>query len=295
MTTADVPTSRLDDAHHLSTVRVIRSEWIKLRTLRSTWWCGAMIVALSVLFGLLIAGFINRDGTALPTAAQDGDLVAVVTIGTSFTQLIAAVLGVLVISGEYGTGMIRSTFTAVPTRLPAVLAKVAVLAVMIFLLGILAAALTFAATAGILAGHGITAHLGDPAVWMPIVGSAVYLALVAVLAFAIGALVRSTAGGISIAIGLLLVLPILLSVAIGLTQATWLLNVNAVLPAAAGAQLHTYAAPAGTAAISGPGGREAVRATADVVLNGWGGLGVVAGWILAALIPALILVRRRDA
>jgi ABC-2 type transport system permease protein len=294
MTTAAVPTSQVHDTHHLSTLHVVRSEWIKLRTLRSTWWCGAMIVALSVLFGLLIAGFINRDGAALPTAAQDGDLVAVVTIGTSFTQLIAAVLGVLVISGEYGTGMIRSTFTAVPTRLPAMLAKLAVLAVTIFVLGILAAVLTFAATAGILAGHGIAAHLGDPAVWMPVVGSAVYLALVAVLAFAVGALVRATAGGISVAIGLLLVLPILLSVAIALTQATWLLNVNAVLPSAAGAQLHTYAA-AGTAAISGPGGREAVAPTADVVLNGWGGLAVLVGWILVALIPALILVRRRDA
>ena len=76
------------------------------------------------------------------------------------------------------------------------------------------------------------------------------------------------------------------------TQAAWLENVNAVLPSAAGAQLHTYAATA-TATI-GPGGRAAAP-TADVVLNGWGGLGVVVAWILVALIPALVLIRRRDA
>jgi ABC-2 type transport system permease protein len=294
MTTAAPAPTRLQDAR-LSAVHVLRSEWIKLRTLRSTWWCAALIVVLSVLFGLLIAAFINRDGSTLPTVAQDADLVQVVTVGTSFTQLIAAVLGVLVISGEYGTGMIRSTFTAVPTRLPAVLAKLVVLAVAIFVVGLLAMVLTFAATAGILDGHGIGAHLGDSAVWMPIVGSAVYLSLVAVLAFAIGALVRNTAGGISAAIGLLLVLPILLAVAIGLTQATWLLNVNALLPSAAGAQLQTYAAPASAGASFGPGSRGAAQAAADVVLNGWGGFAVTVGWILAALVPALILVRRRDA
>jgi ABC-2 type transport system permease protein len=285
---------RLQDAR-LSAAHVLRSEWIKLRTLRSTWWCSAMIVVLSVLFGLLIAAFINRDGQSLPTAEQDGDLVAVVTIGTSFTQLIAAVLGVLVISGEYGTGMIRSTFTAVPTRLPAVVAKLVVLAVSMFAVGLVSVVLTFAATAAILSGHGIGAHLSDAAVWMPIVGSAAYLSLVAVLSFAIGALVRNTAGGIAAAIGLLLVLPILLAVAIGLTQATWLTNVNALLPSAAGAQLHTYAPPAPSHTVSGPGGRGPAQVAADVVLNGWGGLGVLLAWILVALIPALVLLRRRDA
>ncbi|HEV7624727.1 MAG TPA: ABC transporter permease subunit [Amnibacterium sp.] len=292
-TTAPTP-SRLADAR-LSTLHVLHSEWIKLRTLRSTWWCAAAIVALSVLFGLLVAGFINRHGGALPTAAQDSATVAVATVGTNFTQLIAAVLGVLVISGEYGTGMIRSTFAAVPNRLPAVLAKLAVLAVLVFVVGLVAAAATFAATAGILPSQHITPHPTDPAVWMPIVGSAVYLALVAVLAFAIGALVRNTAGGIAAALGLLLVLPIILGIAVGLTQATWLENVDAVLPSAAGGQLHTFAEPAATAALSGPGGRAAAQSTADVVLNGWGGLGVLVAWIVVALVPALILIRRRDA
>lgn len=277
----------------LTLPHVVRSEWIKLRTLRSTWWCGALLVLLPVLFGLLVAPFLDRSGASLPATGQDAATVAVATVGTNFTQLIAAVLGVLVISGEYGTGMIRSTFTAVPSRLPAVLAKLVVLATLIFVLGLVAAALTLAATAGILSSHGITPRLGESSVWMPIVGSAVYLALVAVLAFAIGALVRNTAGGIATSIGLLLVLPILLAVAIGLTNATWLENVNALLPSAAGGQLHAYAAPSGGAAV-GPGGR-AATASADVVLNGWGGLGVLVAWILVALVPALVLIRRRDA
>ncbi|MGN6741953.1 MAG: ABC transporter permease subunit [Amnibacterium sp.] len=277
----------------LTVPRVVRSEWIKLRTLRSTWWCAALIVVLPVLFGLLVAPFLDRGGATLTTTAQDAATVGVATVGTNFTQLIAAVLGVLVISGEYGTGMIRSTFTAVPTRLPAVLAKLVVLAALIFVLGLVAAALTLAATAGILTQHGVTLRLGEAAVWMPIVGSAAYLALVAMLAFAIGALVRNTAGGIAASIGLLLVLPILLGVAIGLTSATWLENVNALLPSAAGGQLHTYAAPAG-ATTFGPGSRAAAPA-ADIVLNRWGGLAVLAGWILVALVPALVLIRTRDA
>ncbi|HEY0373319.1 MAG TPA: ABC transporter permease subunit [Amnibacterium sp.] len=278
---------------HLTIPRVVRSEWIKLRTLRSTWWCAAAIVVLSVLFALLIASFVNRDGAVLPTVQQDDTTVRVITVGTNFTQLIAAVLGVLVISGEYGTGMIRSTFAAVPTRLPAVLAKLAVLAVSMFVLGLVAAALALAASAGLLAGHHITPHVTDPSVWMPIVGSAVYLSLVAVLAFAVGALLRNTAGGIATALGLLLVLPIIVGIAGALIQATWIENVGAVLPSAAGAQLYAYAAPAVTGA-AGPGSRLAAPA-ADIVLNGWGGLGVTLAWIAAALVPALILVRRRDA
>lgn len=274
--------------------RIVRSEWVKLRTLRSTWWCAATMVVVAVLLALMFSAFLNRGGSTLPTALQEADTVAVITVGTSyFTQLIAAVLGVLVVSGEYGTGMIRSTFGAVPNRLSALLAKVLVLAVAMFVLGLVAVALTFLATAGNLTGHHIYPHLGEAAVWMPIVGSALYLVLVALLAFAVGALLRSTAGGIATVVGLLLVLPTLVSVGVGLTQAPWLENLAAVLPSVAGGQLHTFAA---TAAIpAGSAGRGAAVQTADIVLNGWGGLGVMIAWIAAFLVPALILVRRRDA
>ncbi len=272
----------MSDRILLTTPRVVRSEWLKLRTIRSTWWCGALVVALSVLFAVLIATAVNRSGGRL--GSGDDLAVRVITAGTNLTQLIAAVLGVLVISGEYATGMIRSTFTAVPRRLPAMLAKLGVLMVTMFVLGLLAVGLGTAATAGILSGHGADPHLGDAAVWMPLVGAALYLALVAALAFSVGALLRNTAAGIATVLGLLLVVPILVNIAVALTQATWVQSLAALLPASAGGQLYTYAA------------KPAVPAPADVlVLNGWGGLGVMLAWVLVALIPALVLVRRRDA
>ena len=268
-------------AARLTFAGVVRSEWIKLRTLRSSWWCAGVIVGLSVLFGVLVALAVP-GGTRLPGTQQAALAVQVLTLGVNFTQLVAAVLGVLVISGEYGTGMIRSTFAAVPRRIPAVLAKLLVLVVAVLAVGLVSSALTTLASAPLLAAHGI--GLGsDAAFWMPVVGASVYLALIAALAFAIGALLRNSAGGIATALGLLLVVPIVVRLAAGLTRATWLQNVEAILPSNAGAQLFTYAAPAGPD-----------LGASTLVLNGWGGFGIMLAWIAVFLVPALVLVRRRD-
>ena len=261
---------------------VLRSEWIKLRTLRSTWWCAGVIVGLSVLFGVLVSLAVP-GGTRLPTGQQNALAVQVLTLSVNFTQLVAAVLGVLVISGEYGTGMIRSTFAAVPRRIPAVVAKLLVLSVAVLIVGLVSSALTALASAPLLGAHGI-GLAPDAALWLPVLGSSAYLVLIAALAFAIGALIRNTAGGIATALGLLLVAPIVVNVAAALTRAAWLQSVAAVLPSNAGAQLSAYATP------SGPD----LGASDVLVLNGWGGLGVMLAWIAVFLVPALILVRRRD-
>ena len=122
---------------NLSFPRVVRSEWIKLRTLRSTVWSFAIIVLLTVGFGLLLAATFDTSTSAIVGVdAENSFAVSVATLGVNFTQLVAAVLGVLIISGEYTTGMIRSTFAAVPTRLPAFFAKVLVLAVSTFVVGL---------------------------------------------------------------------------------------------------------------------------------------------------------------
>jgi ABC-2 type transport system permease protein len=190
---------------------------------------------------------------------------------------------VLVISGEYGTGMIRSTFAAVPRRIPAVVAKLLVLAVAVLGIGLVSTALTTLATAPLLAGHGI-ALAPDATLWLPVLGGSVYLALIAVLAFGIGALLRNTAGGIATALGLLLVVPIVVQLAAALTRSTWIQSVDAVLPASAGSQLFRYAAA----------GAPDPAASDVLTLNGWGGLAVLLGWIAVFLVPALILTRRRD-
>jgi ABC-2 type transport system permease protein len=262
---------------------VVASEWIKLRTLRSTWWCAAVLVALSVLMGVLVSAVVDGGGR-LPTSQQDALAVQVLTLSVNFTQLVAAVLGVLVISGEYGTGMIRSTFAAVPRRIPAVVAKLLVLAVAVLAIGLVSTALTALAAAPLLGARGI-GLAPDAALWLPVLGGSVYLTLIAVLAFAIGTLLRNSAGGIATALGLLLVVPIVVRLAAGLTRADWLQSADALLPSSAGGQLFTYAAPNGS---------DLGTATQTLVLNGWGGAAVLLAWIAVFLVPALILVRRRD-
>jgi ABC-2 type transport system permease protein len=276
---------------HLTFPRIVRSEWIKLRTIRSTVWCFGLIILLTIGFALLGAS------AGAPTGHPDAEAsrqatVLVGTIGVSFSQLIIGVLGVLIISGEYSTGMIRATFTAVPGRLSAIFAKLAVLAVTTFVVSIVAIWLAALITAPILSGKGYDVQLSDPAVYMPLLGGSVYLTLIAILSFAIGSILRSSAGGIATALGLLLVLPIIANIAARVTNAVWISNVGAFLPASAGGQLYTYATAANTTVEQQRG---APVLSGAITLDGWQGFFVLLAWTVAGLIIATILVKRRDA
>ena len=270
-----------DAAHRVTAARVLRSEWIKLRTLRSTVWCAVLVVVLSVGIGLLLAATLNASPNP-PVAEQQSLALTVVTLGTRFTQLIAAVLGVLVISGEFGTGQIRSTFAAVPRRVLAVVAKALVLGAAVFLLGLLAALLTALATTAILSSRGVAPHLLDGPVLLPLLGSALSLALVAMLALGIGGIVRNGGAGIGIVLGLLLVVPTVLAIFGALTRAAWVTNLETLLPSSAAVQLYAFAST--TAAAPG-----------TIVLNGWTAALVLVAWVVAALGVALALIRVRDA
>jgi ABC-2 type transport system permease protein len=276
---------------HLTFPRIVRSEWIKLRTIRSTVWCYGLIILLTIGFGLLGAAAGSTSGTPTAEASRQAT-VLVGTIGVSFSQLIVAVLGVLIISGEYSTGMIRSTFTAVPGRLSAIFAKLAVLAVTTFVVSFVAIWLTALTTAPILSGKGYDVQLSDSSVFMPMLGGSIYLTLVAVLAFTIGTILRSSAGGIASALGLLLVLPIIAGIASSVTRAVWISNVAAFLPSSAGGQLYTYATAADTTQAAQRG---APTVSGAITLDGWQGFLVLLAWVVAGLIVATILIKRRDA
>jgi ABC-2 type transport system permease protein len=276
--------------------RVVRSEWIKLRTLRSTVWCLALIIVLAAGVSLLVAAVI--PSTSAGTAeAQRSLQVTVGTAGLGLAQLIAAILGVLIITGEYSTGMIRSTFAAVPKRIPALLAKALVLAVSTFVVAVVSIAISALTTAPILSGKGLGNHLGDGDVLRPLLGGAVYLMLIAVLAFTFGAIIRVSAGGIAAILGLVLVAPGILQLISSLAQVKWLSNVAAFLPSQAGAKMYAFDATSSSAAALG--GRRAVEAAAStsgtVDLNSWQGLLVVLAWVVVGIIVSLILVKRRDA
>ncbi|GAP49020.1 ABC transporter permease [Streptomyces azureus] len=194
MTTATLP-------YRVTPARVLRSEWHKLWTLRSTW---TTLIATSALTAAMGAGL----GAAYDGTGEGGmDTVVFILLGTQFAQINLGVLGILATAGEYSTGQIRATMTAVPRRLPVLWSKAAVLAAIAFPLTLLTNLLTFPLAQSFLAGTDQSASLGDPGVLRALVGNAAGLTLLAVLALGIGALVRSVPMAIGAFIGLIMIVP----------------------------------------------------------------------------------------
>jgi ABC-2 type transport system permease protein len=271
---------------------VLHSEWIKLRTVRSTLWCYVLIVLLTIGLALLIAA---AQGTTPPGAAatatpaaltaaqQQAAWIRDATLGINFSQLVVAVLGALVITGEYGTGMIRSSFAAVPARLPVLIAKTLVFGVSTFLVSLFSLVVAALVILPVLSGHSITPDLGDGAAWLALIGGAGYLALVGVIALGIGLLVRNSAAGIAASVGLLLVVPIILRVVASVTSAVWPGNIASFLPSETGAALYSYPVTAPAAA------------SGVVVLDSWQSLAVLLAWAVVVLVAGCVMVKRRDA
>lgn len=267
-------TSFVPTGSGLSAAGIIRSEWIKLKSVRSTAWSFVLIVLASFGMATIMSLSLNLDGggAALSPADQAGYLVLASTFGVFFGQLIAAVLGVLVISGEYSTGMVKSTLTAVPRRLGALWAKAVVLFVATFLVGAVAGIGSFFIATPILAGEGLHASLVDTNVILPLLGSALYLALVAVFALGLGTILRSSAGGIAAALGLILLLPIVLQ----------------MIPAEWAGDLLPYL-------ISNAGMGMFGLTMGSVALEWWQNLLIVLGWLTVSQVAAAVLLKRRDA
>ncbi|WDV52783.1 ABC transporter permease [Streptomyces coeruleorubidus] len=194
MTTASLP-------YRVTPARVLRSEWHKLWTLRSTW---ITLIATSALTAAMGAGL----GAAYDGTGEGGmDTVVFILLGTQFAQINLGVLGILATAGEYSTGQIRATMTAVPRRLPVLWSKAAVLAAIAFPLTLLTNLLTFSLAQSFLTGTDQSAALGDPGVLRALAGNAAGLTLLAVLALGIGALVRSVPTAIGAFIGLIMIVP----------------------------------------------------------------------------------------
>jgi ABC-2 type transport system permease protein len=297
MTTTTTTTAH---ARGLSFGGELRSEWIKLRSLRSTLWCYLIIVLLTIGLGFLIAGTLQAPASGAPALSHDvqqSTWVTVATLGIGFAQLVSAVLGALVITGEYGTGMIRSTFAAVPKRLPAIVAKALVFGVTTFVVALVGLVITALVTAPLLPAKGITPDFGDAKVWGALLGGAGYIALIGLLALGIGLIIRSSAGGIAAALGLVLVVPTILQIVAGVTRAAWPANIAAFLPSATGAKLYAYQGAAAESLAPNRGGAASAAATATdtITLDSWQALLVLLGWVLVALVIGAILVKRRDA
>ncbi len=251
--------------------RVVRSEWIKLRSLRSTWFTFAAAAVGMVGLGLLVAYFTNNRWAQMSPIERLGfDPTSRSLTGVFIAQLAIGVLGVLIISGEYATGMVRASFAAVPRRLPVLWAKLVVFCGSAFALMLGSAFAAFLGGQALLGSHGTT--LSAPHVLRAVIGVALYLTVVGVLGVALGFIIRSTAGGITALVGLLLVLPTIGRV----LPTSWQDHVLPYLPSNAGGALYTLKPDPGT-------------------LGAWTGFGVMCLWALAAVVTAAVLVKRRDA
>jgi ABC-2 type transport system permease protein len=198
----------------VTNVRVARSEWTKLRSVRSTRWSLVIAVLLTIglpcLFATVTASHWNSMG---PQEQANRHPLEIATAGVNLSQLAIAVLAVLTITAEYSTGMIRASFTAVPKRLPVLWSKLAVFSLVTFVLALPSVFVSFWATQAILhAQPTLQTSLSASGAARTLIGGAVYLVLIGVFAMALGAIIRNTAGGISIFAAIFFVIPPLMNI-----------------------------------------------------------------------------------
>jgi ABC-2 type transport system permease protein len=280
------PTAGHTPVRNVTFWRVLRSEWIKLWTLRSTWWTLASTVVVMVGFALLLALVVQLAGDAMEgappedQAAMGGILggTNVVAAGFEMAALVVAVLGALMITGEYSTGMIRSTFAAVPGRLAAFFGKALVLVLVTAVLTTVSLALSWLVTYPILNANDSTVDFGDSDQVRSLFGTVLYVTLVALFALGLGTLLRHTAGAIFTVVAIFLVIPTIFQVAtFAAAQLEWVGTVNKLLPSVAGAQITPNAG-----------------AFADV-LDPWVGIAVLGGYTALVLIGAASRLKLQDA
>ncbi|MER6287502.1 ABC transporter permease [Streptomyces sviceus] len=263
--------------HKVTGIRVLRSEWAKFWSLRSSWITLGVAVFLLVLFGAIASytyspGAATGGGPGPRGGSGDSDAVSLALTGVTFASLAVGVLGVLLAAGEYSTGMIRSTLTAVPRRLPVLWSKAAVIGPIVLVLTMLGALAAFQLGSPGLDGEKIALSLGDDGVLRSLSGAGVYLALVAVFGVALGMLVRSSAGAIAILVGTLLILPGLAT----LLPDSLYDSINPYFPSNAGSAVY------------------ALHQSSDSLSPGTG-LAVFAGWVALTLAGAAYRLRRSDA
>jgi ABC-type transport system involved in multi-copper enzyme maturation permease subunit len=272
-TTAAAALPRLEKPGRVTQLRVAVSEWTKLRSLRSTRWSLLVAVLLGVGFPLLFATILSHRWSHLsPRERADRNPLDVALSGVHVSQLAIGVLGVLVISGEYSTGMIRSTFLAVPKRLPVLWAKAGVFAVVSFALMLPTVLIAFFGSQAILGNHHILQiSFSHPGVARTVIGGAVYLMLVGVFALGLGAIVRNTAGGIALFAAIMFVIPPLLNI----LPSDWYDAINPYLPSTAGDAIFSLTHGKDT-------------------LAPWPGFALFAGYTALSLAVAAVLLVRRD-
>ena len=253
--------------------RIIRSEWTKVWSLRSTWWTLLVSFIATVGFATLLAWGVSRSLHAMtPQQRATLDVTNLAIAGIGVGQLVMAVLGSLVVASEYSTGGIRTTFVAVPNRMRVLLAKVLAFGVIAWAAGTAASFVSFFVAMTFWEPHHLAASLSTPAVLRSVFGGGLIALASGLLGLALGALVRHTAGAITAAVALLFVVPPLTT----LLPGGWGKAISIRFATNAGQRI--------TEVIHSPG-----------QLRPWPGYLWMLGECLALLIIGAWLVRQRDA
>jgi ABC-type transport system involved in multi-copper enzyme maturation permease subunit len=266
MTTSVARLPRLEHTGRVTQARLLRSEWTKIRSVRSTLW--ALFVGVAFTIGLAALVPTVRVHHLRPGERIDNPL-ELTLAGIQLAQLAIGVLGVLVISGEYSTGMIRASMTAAPKRLPVLWAKAGIYAATVFALMVPSAFIAFFVGHAILSPHGQAIAFGAHGVVRALLGAGLYLTVIGLFGLGLGAIVRNTAGGIALFAGIMFVIPPLMNV----LPSSWNNAASPYLPLQAG---------------------ERVLQITGGTLSPWEGFAVLCGYAAAALAIAALLLKRRD-
>jgi hypothetical protein len=264
---------RLERTGRVTFPHVLLSEWTKLRSVRSTKWSLGAGFVLTIAFPVIFAFATTAHwGSMSPHDRADRHPLDIALAGVNVAQLAIAVLGVLLISAEYSTGSIRSTFTAVPKRLPVLWAKLLDYAAVSLVLMVPAVLVSFFASQAVLNRHHILQiSFTQSGVARAVLGGALYVTMVGVFALAIGAIVRNTAGGIAAFAAIFFVLPPLMFT----LPTSWNNAISQYLPSNAGRQIF------------------ALHHAAHTLTPFHGGL-IFAAYCAAAILIAAVLLVRRD-
>ncbi|WP_406479878.1 ABC transporter permease subunit [Streptomyces platensis] len=252
--------------------QVIRSEWTKIRSVRSTVWTLGIAVVVTIGLGVLICTLANNDFSSMP--ARDRltfDATNISFAGMGLGQLAMIVFGVLVVSNEYSTGMIRASLAAVPQRGTFLFCKLLVATALVLVVGLATSFITFFAGQAVLGD--LRAHLGDPGVLRAVFGGGLYMTLIALFSMAVATMLRSP----MLSLGILMPFFFLISNILGNVSATR--KVGRYLPDQAGSKIMQVVP----------------RANDQVPYGPWGGLGIMIAWTVVALICGFVLLKRRDA
>jgi ABC-2 type transport system permease protein len=256
---------------------ILRAEWTKARTVPGPAWLLAGVIMATVAVSLAAVA-----ATSCPKSmACPVDTVKLSLTGIQLGQAVVAILAVLMISDEYSTGLIKVTLAAAPQRLAVLGAKALIVAAVVLPGGAVAAAGSVLAGRLILPGHGFTAGRGFPSLSVvggqalrPEIGSALYLALVALLSLGVAAILRDSAVAIGTVLGILYLISIVIAF---VSSTTWHKRLERWTPTNAGLAI------------------QASTGLRHLAIGPWGGLGVLAIWAGAALVAGALMLRLRDA